>query len=528
MGYDLKYKVGGPTLASFIKHRPAALGSELPIDIIIGPIGSGKSGGCCMRLFLHACEQPVGVDGWRRTKWAVVRNTNPELKTTTIPEWLGWFPEEHFGPFNWSPPYNHTVRLADLKVEIELWFVPMDDIASIKKVLSWNLTGAWINEVREVPREVVVALRSRCGRYPALKDLADPENPGWAGILADTNAPEDELHYLAMWAGWTEPPDWMSQADRALMLKPRTVTIFQQPPGLTAQRGPKGEITGWKPNPRAENVKHLRPGYYMAQLDGNTTAWILNMVCGEVRKSTDVRLVYPSFRREVHVEKVAYDPKHPLLVGGDFARNPAFVFAQEVEGQLRILREFVGVNVDVAAFVAETVMPQVNQLWPSAKIRGWGDPSGGNRTGGDSSTAFTHAREGGLQLVPCWTNDPDERQRAVTRRLERLTGGAPAVVIDPSCTTLVGGFAGGYFFERKKVEGTVDEHKDEPRKNLFSHIHDGMQYLCAGLDRGSRQTEREQRAAAQRAGPGPNGRVRVDPLSRHAPADRNRHWRRSA
>lgn len=528
MGYELKYRVGGPVLAEFIKHRPAALGESLPIDCIIGPIGSGKSGACCMRIFLHACEQPPGPDGWRRTKWAVVRNTNPELKTTTIPEWLSWFPEEHFGAFNWSPPYNHVVRLAAQRVEIELWFVPMDDLAALKKVLSWNLTGCWINEAREIMREAVIQLRSRCGRFPALKDLADPTKPGWAGVLMDTNAPEDELHYLCMWAGWTTPPEWMDNTTRALMTKPAEVHIFQQPPGLLPQRDAKGDIAGFKVNPRAENIKHLRPGYYMAQLPGNTSSWILNMCCSEVRRAADQRLVYPDYRREVHVaaSKLEYDPRFgDLLVGMDFARNPAAVFAQSADGQLRILREFVGINVDVAAFVAATIMPQVNQLWPNVKIRGWGDPSGNSRTGGDDSTAFTHAREGGLALVPAWTNDPNERQRAVTRRLTRMVGGAAGVVIDPSCTTLIGGFNGGYRFQRIKVEGTLDEYKDEPMKNLFSHIHDAAQYLMTGLDRGSGRTTAQQKQAAREAGPLPNGRVRRQPESGGPSAWRSRGLR---
>jgi hypothetical protein len=521
MGYALKYKVGGPTLAAFIKHRPEALGESLPIDVITGPIGSGKSGACCMRIFLHACEQPPGADGWRRTKWAVVRNTNPELKTTTIPEWLSWFPEEHFGPFNWSPPYNHLIRLPDMRVEIELWFVPMDDMAALKKVLSWNLTGAWVNEAREVMREVIIQLRSRCGRFPALKDLADPTKPGWAGVICDTNTPEDELHYLCMWAGITAPPDWMDNTTRALMTKPAEVTIFQQPPGLLPVRDAKGDIQTFKVNPKAENIQHLRPGYYMAQLPGNTSSWVLNMVCCEVRRAADERLVYPDFRREVHVsaERLEFDPRHPsaaLLIGGDFARNPAFVFGQEVDGQLRILREFVGINVDVASFTATTVMPQVNTLWPDAKRRGWGDPSGSHRTGGDDSTAFLHAREGGLTLVPAHTNDPDQRQRAVTRRLQRMGGGRPALIIDPTCTTLIGGFAGGYKFQRLKVEGTLDEYKDEPKKNLFSHIQDALQYLCLGLDRGSGQTQEEQRRAARHAGPLPNGARRFDPLAKRS------------
>jgi hypothetical protein len=408
------------------------------------------------------------------------------------------------------------VVIPDLKVELELYFVPCDNADAVRKLLSWELTGAWVNEAREVPREVVIAARSRCGRYPSLRDLENPAAPGWAGVIFDTNMPEDELNYIPMWAGLTEPPDWMDNATRAQMIKPDEVSIFLQPPGLIPERDGKGGVKSFKPNPKAENLKNLRPGYYMAQLSGNTSAWVLNMVCCEVRKSTDVRLVYPSYNREVHVapERLEWNPRLPLLVGADFARNPSVVVGQEEEGTLRILREWAGINVDVASYVRDTVVPQMNVLFPGwQKIQGWGDPSGSHRTGADDTTAFSHAREGGLQLVPCWTNDPDERQRAVTRRLERLHQGAPAIVFSPVCTVLIGGFNGGYRFEKKKIEGTHDEYKEEPNKNLFSHSHDALQYLCAGLDRGSRRNEMQMRAAARSAGPMPNGRVKVDPLS---------------
>lgn len=516
MSYDLKYKAPGPVCASFIRSRPATMGDTLPIDVLIGPIGSGKSAGCCIRLFTHSLEQPPSVDGWRRTRWAVVRNTFDELKRTTIPTWLEWFPEEHFGRMNWTPPFCHTIRLPDLKVEMEVWFVPCDDAASVKKLLSWNLTGVWVNEAREVMREVVIALRSRCGRYPSLKDLAEPERPGWAGVFMDTNAPEDELHYLCMWAGWTEPPEWMDAATRALMTKPSEVRLFIQPPGMLVERDSKGGVKGFRLNPRAENLKNLRPGYYQAQLAGNVAAWVLNMVCCEVRKATDQRLVFPAYRREVHVaaEKLDWNPKLPLLIGMDFARNPAVILAQQDESILRLLREWIGINIDVAAFVRETVVPEMNQLFPGwEKMQGWGDPAGTARTGGDAKTAFQHAREGGLVLVPAWTNDPDERQRAVTRRLERMVQGSPAILISPVCTTLIGGFNGGYVFERLKVEGTLDQYRDAPRKNLFSHIQDALQALVLGVDRGNRQTEQQQRAAARAAGAMPNGRVKIDPLA---------------
>jgi hypothetical protein len=516
VSYELKYRAPGPVAAAFLKSRPAgdALSDTLPIDCILGPIGSGKSAASCIRIFLHASEQPPGKDGWRRSRWAVVRNTYDELKRTTMATWLDWFPESVFGPVNWTPPFKHVLRLPEQKIELEVWFVPIDNAEAVKKVLSWELTGAWVNEGRQIPREVVVALRSRCGRYPSVRSLPPGQAPGWSGVILDSNAPEDELHYLLMWAGVTEPPEWLDEATRRQMHKPPGVKVFMQPPGLLPVRGPGGAVTGFVDNAHAENLPNLRPGYYRAQLDGNTSAWVLNMVCVEPRRASDTRLVYPGFRRELHVSPapLGYDRTKPLLLGADFARNPSVVAAQDHNGQLRVLREWIGQNVDVASFCANKVVPELNTLFPDAKIRGWGDPAGSARTGGDDKTAFDHAREGGLQLVPCWTNDPDQRQRAVTRLLERMADGAPALVLDPRCSMLAGGFNGGYRFERKKVDGTVDEYHEAPAKNAYSHPHDALQYLCAGLGRGSMagDAERRRQAAETRL---PNGRVKVDPLA---------------
>jgi hypothetical protein len=513
VAYQLKWRPPGPVCGAYVRHRPGAGGDELPIDIIWGPIGSGKTAGTEMRIFAHACEMPPGVDGWRRSKWLAVRNTGPMLETTTIPSWLDWFPEHAFGRFNWSPPYSHTIRLEEQKIELEMLFMPMDRPDQIRAALGLELTGVWANEARELSRDVLINLRSRCGRYPSQRSLGG--KPFWAGLIGDTNAPEDELHYLAMWAGLTQPPDWMDPATVRMMTKPEGVTIFMQPPGLLPVRDRQGRVQEFGDNPKAENLQNLRPGYYRSQLAGNTSAWVLNMVCGEVGKSTPTRAVHPDFARDVHVAQrpLVWDPKRPLLVGMDFARNPAMAVAQEVDGVLLVLKEWIGTNISVQLFVRK-VMPELRQAFPDAEIRGWGDPSGGNRTGADDSTAFTHAREEGLVLVRCWTNDPEERIAAVDRRLTTLSGGSPRLIFCPKgCPTLISGLAGAYAFHRVMVEGTVDQFHEEPRKNLYSHICDGLQYLAAGLDRGSKRTPLQQQMAA-RMGPIPNGRQKYDPLSR--------------
>jgi hypothetical protein len=79
---------------------------------LMGPVGSGKSYACCAKIFIKALQQkPSPVDNVRYSRFAVVRNSYPMLKTTTIKTWLDLFPESTFGPMLWTPPITHHIRL---------------------------------------------------------------------------------------------------------------------------------------------------------------------------------------------------------------------------------------------------------------------------------------------------------------------------------------------------------------------------------------------------------------------------------
>lgn len=69
---------------------------------LMGPFGSGKSTVCVMEILKRAKAQKPGPDGIRRSRWAVIRNTYPELKTTTIKTWHQWVPPS-IGRFVWLP-----------------------------------------------------------------------------------------------------------------------------------------------------------------------------------------------------------------------------------------------------------------------------------------------------------------------------------------------------------------------------------------------------------------------------------------
>ena len=133
----------------------------------MGPIGSGKSVGCCVEIFSRASVMPIANDGIRHSRWAIVRNTQPQLETTTIKTWLSWFPEHIFGKMNRKPPFTHLVRIND--IELEVIFLALDKPEDVKKLLSLEVTGIWFNEAREIEKEILDAASGRVGRYPSDK-----------------------------------------------------------------------------------------------------------------------------------------------------------------------------------------------------------------------------------------------------------------------------------------------------------------------------------------------------------------------
>ncbi len=127
---------------------------------MLGPVGSGKSYACCAEVMMRAVKQkPSPVDGIRYSRFAIVRNSYPMLKTTTIKTWLDLFPESTFGPLLWTPPITHHIRLPArgeaAGIDCEVIFLALDQPKDVRKLLSLELTGAWVNEARELPKAVI-------------------------------------------------------------------------------------------------------------------------------------------------------------------------------------------------------------------------------------------------------------------------------------------------------------------------------------------------------------------------------------
>jgi len=166
------------------------------VEAIMGPLGSGKTIESCQKLFDAMCKQEPNRDFIRPSRWYAVRNTYSDLLTTTVKDWLSLYGElGKYSDGNKKPP---TQKLDfDLEdgttVHAELVFIALDRPDSVKKLRGSQVTGFWLNEMKELPKAVVDMADLRHGRYPS--KASGGVTPTWHGMLGDTNAPDDDHWY---------------------------------------------------------------------------------------------------------------------------------------------------------------------------------------------------------------------------------------------------------------------------------------------------------------------------------------------
>ncbi len=434
------YEPAGPTIAAFHK-------SEAFVRGIMGPIGSSKSTACVMEILSRAMEQKPSSNGQRKSRWAVIRNSYPELKTTTLKTWNQWVPS-HYGKLTMDSPIRHYVSTSEL--ELEILFIALDRDEDVKKLLSLELTGAWINEAREVPKAILDGLTGRVGRFPPVNDGGCT----WSGIIMDTNPPDDQ----SWWYATAENPDG----------PPEGWGFFRQPGGRS---------------PNAENRKNLPPNYYERLIPGKSQEWIQVYVDGDYGYLIEGKPVYPMFRDRTHVPDDAIEPiaGYPMLIGADFGLTPAAILGQKTpNGRWLIFDEFVTDDCGIIRF-AELLTKHVAQYWSHIPVdTGFCDPAGTQKSQLDERTALEI-----MKLYTPWTwkvtntNLLSVRLEVVRNSLNRLVDGEPGLSISKRCKVLRKGFSSGYHYKLIQSGNGTQAHS-EPNKNMYSHPHDGLQYLLLG------------------------------------------------
>jgi hypothetical protein len=467
---DFKYKPDGDVLKTFMKDDTFFRG-------IRGPVGSGKSVGCCIEVFRRALAQKKNPEGIRKSRWAIIRNTNPQLRTTTIKTWLDWFPEADWGRFTWSVPYTHHIKKGD--IDLEVIFLALDRPEDVKKLLSLELTGIWINEARELSKSIIDACTMRVGRFPSMRD----GGPSWTGVIADTNAPEED-HWWPIMSGEVPIPDHIPREQAKMLVTPDNWCFYTQPAGMEEVRNKEGELEEYIPSKNAENQANMMKSYYPNLIQGKTKSWIDVYVMNRLGHIQDGKPVYPMFAPDVHVasEEIPIAAGLPVYVGVDFGLTPAAVFGQKVRGRWLLQSEIVAIDMGIVRF-AEVMRNELSTRFAAAgEAIIYGDPAGDFRAQTDESTPFHILRGAGLRAFPTHSNSVDLRLEAVSSQLGKMVEGKPALLIDRRCPTLIKGFEGGYAYKRMEVSG--ERYADKPDKNMFSHVHDAAQYLFLGAGEG--------------------------------------------
>ncbi len=428
---------------------------------MLGCVRSGKSTTCSNEIFRRMTEQHQLADGLRHSRWLVVRNTYRELEDTTIRTWLDWFPEEIFGKMNRNS-MSHRIKFNDVRASVD--FRALDKPGDIKKLLSAEYTGAWVNEAREIPKPVIDVVGDRVGQYPAKKDGGCT----WAGVIMDTNPPDTD-HWWYILFEEEKPDGW---------------ELFRQPGALMEVKGE------WRPNPEAENIEHLNEGidYYLKRVGGKDRDYIRVYYCGEYGFVMEGKPVHPLFKQHVHVATEPLVPVAGLTVGygADFGLTPAGVFGQVLpSGQVRIYKELVTHDMGAERFGGEMTRMINHDFARHEVLEGWGDPSGDKRSEiRETENVFKILRGQGLDIFPAKSNDPILRQESLNHLLGRLDmGGNPAIIIDPSCRYLIKGLAGGYKYKRLNVAG-LERYDDKPDKNIYSHVCEALHYYLLGMGMG--------------------------------------------
>lgn len=419
----------------------------------MGPVGSSKSTACCIEILSRAQEQKA-FNGVRRTRWAIIRNTYPELKSTTIKTWQEWAAG---AVMKWDAPITSTISgmLADgTKMEMEVFFFPVDRPEEIGKLKSLELTGAWINEAGELPKAVFDMVTQRVGRFPPARQ----GGPSWTGVLLDTNPPDDDHWYFRL-------------AERE---KPKEWEFFRQPGGLVEENGE------YKPNQQAENIANLPGGheYYLRQVPGKAKEWIKVFLLGNYGTIADGRPVYPEWADDVHCRPCSPDPDLPLVLGFDYGLTPACAICQvSARGQLLVIDELFAKDMGPVQFVRDVVRSHLAIKYAGMTFQAVGDPSGVEGQKAGEKTIFMGMAEEGIPCVPAITNKFPDRREAVAKYLTRMTDGRPCLIVDPKCDMIRRGFNGRYQYKRLQVVGQ-ERFKDVPDKNDYSHLHDALQYAA--------------------------------------------------
>lgn len=442
------------------------LTSEAKISLVVGPVGSCKTTAGIIKIAYHASKMAACTDGIRRSRCIWVRQTREQLRDSSVPDFLEWFPNGEAGIYMRSE-MRFTMKFAD--VECEVLFRGLDDSDDVRRLLSTQASFAVIEEFRELDKDLFEALEVRLGRYPNGKMV--PHRPEWG--LSEEGHPirgcvtDEGKSNQHMW-GMTNPPDLETFWEEYLTNPPPKAEVFFQPSALS---------------PEADWLHYLPAGYYQTAAEGKSQEFIDVYIHAKFGKTLSGTPVFKTFDADVHVAKHSLTPirmgGYPIIVAMDFGLCPAAAVMQATPtGRAIVLDELVSDGMGILRFCREKLNPLMQRKYENMPIVVIGDPAGVQRTQTDEKTVYDILKAEGYEAIPAKTNSIVARIASVESLLSKRLDGGGALVIDPACTTIIGGLRGKYRYKTRR-DGSAEA---TPDKNAWSHIMDALQYGALHID----------------------------------------------
>jgi len=386
--------------------------------------------------------------------------------------WFDQFPNGSLGIYH---GLTNTYHIRQNDILCEVVFLPLDTEDDVKNLLSYELTGVYLNEFRDIPRAIVEALDGRIGRYPRMEE----GGPTWVGIWGDSNMPEIGSYWHSMLE--KRNPDNPSEARDNKWEK------FVQPPAMLRLPGNEYAV-----NTAAENLRWLPPDYYQNLIENKTTDYIRTYVMCEYGRSKGGRPVHPLFDIGSHVAKSSLvpDKKNLLLVSADFGLTPAICLMQQnAFGQVLVFDAIATFGMGLERAIEEKLLPLMRRKYDEFDVFVTGDPSGSTGSQSDEISCADvfrrYAKKGLGKIKFAYSNAPVHRQGALDYFLSRNGDyGRKMFQVDPGAEALIAALSGGYMFKLfKDGRPTVEVDKT----NEHSHIGEACEYGCMYFERGGRR-----------------------------------------
>lgn len=428
--------------------------------LLFGPVGTGKSSTCCVKIWLLAQNMPKGLDGVKRCRVGVVRKTYSQLATTTVKTWQEWFPEDQFGAVRGDSPMTHKICGEDF--ELEVVFLAVEKLADIDRLKSFEFTAIYVNEAQffEDP-EILNTFLERTNRYPG------PLYGGGLGkplLFMDCNPPS-KRHWI--------------------------YTLFEQKPatGFAMYKLPAAILRDsngkYYNNPDADYIQLLGAEKQNYWLDlsrlSSSEEYIRTQLMGEYGITEGGLPVHPEFRAVVHraTRKLKYDPALQIGLGIDFGNTPACAITQmSADGYLCVLREYWCEHMSVRAFFRDVVIPDLDKNfygWRSNYVSVH-DPSGQSMNA-DGGTCQLILSELGIISHPAFSNSLQFRRDSLKYFLTKN----PGLLVDEDCLMILEGLEGK--FKYPLIQSTAlsgdKQYQETPQKNMWSHICEALEYISS-------------------------------------------------